>query len=75
MIPHHDTLRNRDGMGHEPSCSSGVRRKMCEDGPIAAVAVWQQVLAEQARRSVRRTQRGRGNEAHGTNSGTDRRAS
>ncbi|GAA2966800.1 hypothetical protein GCM10010518_61510 [Kitasatospora cinereorecta] len=31
-----------------PSYSSGVRSDMCEDGPIAAVAALQQVLAEEA---------------------------
>ena len=75
----HDSppLHAQEPRWHGPRSELQLRGtpQKCEDGPIAAVAVWQQVLAEQARHSVRRTQRGRGNEAHGTNSGIDRRAS
>jgi hypothetical protein len=57
-IPHHDTLRNPNGTGPMPSCSSGVRRNMYEDGPIGAVAALQQVLAEQAGRADANAQPG-----------------
>jgi hypothetical protein len=55
--PGDNTLRGSDGSGYVASCGSRVRRDVCEDRAVTAVATLQQILAEQASGADAKAQR------------------